>query len=161
MKPKVYVETSVVSYLTAWPSGDLIVAGRQKITRDWWPYALHRFELVVSELVIRESSAGDAQAIQDRLNALQNLPVLAVSPEADELAAALIAQRAIPPEKPEDALHIALAVVNGIEYLVTWNFKHIANASMRAQIEQVCRTEGFAPSTICSPEELAEETNNA
>ena len=156
MKPRVYVETTVLGYLTSWPSGDLLVASRQKITRDWWRYALGAFQLVASELVHREASAGDDQAIQARLEALKALPVLAVSQRAEDFARALVAGGAVPPTEPEDALHIALAVVNGIEYLVTWNFKHIANAVMRSKIQGVCIAEGYDPSTICTPEELLE-----
>jgi len=156
MKPRVYVETTVLGYLTAWPSGDLVVAGRQKITRDWWRFALNAFDLVVSELVHREAGAGDPQAIRDRLEALKGLPVLAVSTPAEDLARALVAGGAVPSTEPEDALHIALAAVNGIEYLVTWNFKHIANAVVRSKIHGVCIREGYDPSTICTPEELME-----
>jgi len=156
MKPKVYVETSVLGYLTSWPSGDLVVAGRQKITRDWWRYASRTFNLVVSELVHREASVGDPQAIHDRLEALEGLPVLAIGQPAVELSRVLVERGAVPPTEPEDSLHIALAVVNGIEYLVTWNFKHIANAAMRSRIHSVCIAEGYDPSTICTPEELLE-----
>jgi predicted nucleic acid-binding protein len=156
MKPKVYVETTVLGYLTSWPSGELVVAGRQKLTRDWWRYALTTFELVVSELVHREASAGDPQAVRDRLEALKGLPVLAFDARAHDFARALLARRAVPLTLPEDALHIALAVVNGIEYLVTWNFKHIANAALRATIDGVCIAEGYYPCIICTPEELLE-----
>jgi len=156
MKPRVYVETTVLGYLTSWPSGDLVVAGRQKITRDWWRYAVNVFDLVVSELVHREASAGDPQATGDRLEALKDLPVLAVGQRAEDFARALVAGGAVPSTEAEDALHIALAVVNGIEYLVTWNFKHIANAAMRSRIHSVCIAEGYDPSTICTPEELLE-----
>ena len=156
MKPRVYVETTVLGYLTSWPSGDLVVAGRQKVTRDWWPCALNAFDVVVSELVHREASAGDPEAIRDRLEALKDLPVLAVTQRAADLARALVAGGAVPSTEPEDALHIALAVVNGIEYLVTWNFKHIANAAMRSKIHGVCIAEGYDPCTICTPEELLE-----
>ncbi len=156
MKPRVYVETSVLGYLTSWPSGDLVFAGRQKITRDWWRYALNAFDLVVSDLVHREASAGDPQAIRDRLEALKDLPVLAINQRAEDFAQALVAGGAVPSTEAEDALHIALAVVNGIEYLVTWNFKHIANAAIRSKIHGVCIAEGYNPCTICTPEELLE-----
>ena len=154
MKPKVYVETSVIGYLTNWPSGDLIVAARQKITRDWWRDAPNKFELVVSDVVLREAGSGDAQAAQDRLAAIAPFPVLAVVQVANDLAKALISQSAVPPTFPEDALHIALASVNALEYLVTWNFKHIANAQMRTKIGDVCIAEGYPAPTICTPEEL-------
>ena len=156
MKPHVYIETTVIGYLTSWPSGDLIIAGRQKITRDWWRQASDVFDLIASELVLREASAGDPLAVQDRLAVIDDLPLLAVSQESNELANALLAQGAIPVNEPEDALHIAISVVNGIEYLVTWNFRHIANAKMRFKIQNVCSDEGYAPSTICTPEELLE-----
>ena len=107
MKPRVYVETTVISYLTARPARDVVVAGHQQSTRDWWEIASDRFELVVSDLV-----------------------------------------------------HVAIAAANGVEYLVTWNFRHIANAVARPLIESCCRQAGFAPPTICTPEELMEETHN-
>jgi predicted nucleic acid-binding protein len=160
MKPRVYVETTVLGYLTTWPSGDLVVAGRQKITRDWWRYAQGVFELVISELVFREAATGDPQAIRDRLEAVKGLPVLAVSRQAEKLAANLISRRAVPPTEPEDALHIAVAVVSGIEFLATWNFKHIANAAMRWKINDVCYAGGYDPCTICTPEELLEPDSN-
>jgi hypothetical protein len=103
MKPRVYVETSVLGYLTSWPSGDLVVAGRQKITRDWWRYASNVFELVVSELVHREASAGDPQVIRDRLEALKDLPVLAISERAEDFARVLVAGGAVSSTEPEDA----------------------------------------------------------
>jgi hypothetical protein len=160
MKPTVYVETTVLGYLTSWPSGDLIVAGRQKITRDWWRYALNAFDLVVSELVLREASAGDPEAVRDRLESMKNLPILAINQRAEDFGRALVAGGAVPSTEPEDALHIALAVVNGIEYVVTWNFKHIANAAMRSKIHEVCIAEGYGPCTICTPEELQEPGSN-
>ena len=160
MKPRVYVETSVLGYMTSWPSGDLVVAGRQKITHDWWRYALNAFELVVSELVHHEASAGDLQAIRERLDALKGLPVLSISQQAKDFARALVAGGAVPPTEQEDALHIALAVVNGIEYMVTWNFKHIANATIRSRINGVCIAEGYNSCTICTPEELLEQDDD-
>ena len=160
MKPKVYVETSVLGYLASRPSGDVIVAGRQKITRDWWHSASNAFDLVVSELVHREASVGDPQAVRERLEALVNLPVLAVSRRSENFAQALIAGEAVPSAAAADALHIALAVVNGIEYLVTWNFKHIANAATRSRIHGVCVAGGYDPCVICTPEELLEPEGN-
>jgi predicted nucleic acid-binding protein len=157
MKPTVYVETSVIGYLTSWPSGDLVVAGRQKITRDWWRDAAARYELIVSEVVLREASTGDAQAMKDRLAVLEPLQLVDISNEAAELAQTLMAHGAVPSTETEDALHIALAAVHGMEYLVTWNFKHIANAAMRRKINDVCVMAGYDPPIICSPDELAEE----
>ena len=156
MKPKVYVETTVVSYLTAWPSRDVVIAGYQQTTREWWLDAADRFELVASELVINEASAGDADAAQDRLTALESVTLLDAIEEAAELAQQLIDSGAIPEKAAEDAGHIAIAVTNGIDYLVTWNCRHIANATTRSQIERVCRNAGYEPTVICTPAELVE-----
>ena len=113
-------------------------------------------KLLVSDVVMREASTGDPQAVQDRLVVLQGLPILPASHEAQDLVDGLVAQGAVPITEPEDAAHIAFAVVNGIEYLVTWNFKHIANAAMRLRINSVCIAAGYVPVTICTPEELSE-----
>jgi hypothetical protein len=156
MKPKAYIETTVVSYLTAWPSRDVVIAGHQQITREWWSNAADRFELVASQLVIDEASAGDPDAARDRLAALASVTLLEASDTALQLAQQLIATGAIPERAAEDAAHIAIAVTNGVEYLVTWNCRHIANATMRSQIEMACRDAGFQPAIICTPDELME-----
>jgi len=156
MTPKTYIETSVVSYLTAWPSRDVVIAGHQQITRQWWATAADRFELVASQLVIDEASAGDAEAARDRLAALSSVTLLDATDEARQLAEELVAANAIPERKAEDAAHIAIAVTNGVDFLVTWNCRHIANAAMRSEIERVCRRAGYEPTIICTPDELME-----
>jgi predicted nucleic acid-binding protein len=156
MKTTVYIETTVVGYLTSRTQTDVTVAGHQATTRDWWKTAASRFELIISQLVVRECSAGDEKAASERLEVLNGLALVPTSLEAEELAAALISGHAVPAIYPEDALHIAIAAVNGIEYLVTWNFRHIANASVRSSIERICREAGYEPPTICTPEELLE-----
>jgi hypothetical protein len=156
MKPKAYIETSVVSYLTAWPSRDVVIAGHQQITRQWWATAADRFELVASQLVIDEANAGDAEAARDRLAALTSVTLLDATDEARQLAEELVAANAIPERKAEDAAHIAIAVTNGVDFLVTWNCRHIANAAMRSEIERVCRRAGYEPTIICTPDELME-----
>ena len=160
MNPTVYIETTVIGYLTSRPREDPIVAGHQNTTRDWWQTAADRFDLVASELVVQECSAGDQTAAEERLEALAGISLLRTTSEADQLAAALIAGHAVPESQPEDALHIALAVVNGIQYLVSWNFRHIVNAAVRSTIERICRDAGYEPPTICTPEELL-DTNDA
>jgi hypothetical protein len=156
MKPKAYIETTAVSYLTAWPSRDVVIAGHQQITRQWWTTAADRFELVASQLVIDEASAGDAEAARDRLAALASVALLDATDEALQLAKELVAANAIPEKAAEDAAHIAIAVTNGVDFLVTWNCRHIANAAMRSEIERVCRRAGFEPTIICTPDELME-----
>ena len=160
MNPTVYIETTVIGYLRSRPRNDPIVAGHQNTTRDWWQTAAHRFNLVASELVVRECSAGDEAAAEERLEALAEITLLRMTSDTEQLANALIAGHAIPESHPEDALHIALAVVNGIQYLVTWNFRHIANAAVRSTIERICRDAGYEPPVICTPEELL-DTNDA
>ncbi len=156
MKPKVYIETTVVSYLTAWPSRDVVIAGHQQTTRDWWRDAGERFELVASELVIDEASEGDSEAARDRLAVLASVTLLEATSDAAQLARTLIESGAIPEKAAEDAAHIAIAVTNGVDYLVTWNCRHIANATIRSLVERVCRNAGFEPTIICTPGELLE-----
>ncbi|MCH8043768.1 MAG: type II toxin-antitoxin system VapC family toxin [Planctomycetes bacterium] len=123
MKPSVYVETTVIGYLTSWPSDNLVVAGHQRTTREWWEFASERFALMVSELVVRESGRGDSQAVKDRNEALRGLPVLGISDAADRLANELVSKGAIPQSEPEDALHVATAVVDGVQYISDLEFQ--------------------------------------
>lgn len=157
MKETVYIETSVVSYYTSKPSRDLVIAGRQEITREKWPEILKTFEPHISALVVQEAEHGDAEAAQKRLSAISKMPVLSISDEAERLASLLIKDGPIPEQYPEDALHIALATVNGMDYLLTWNFTHINNAQMKAKIISLVEAEGYLCPTICSPEELLGE----
>jgi predicted nucleic acid-binding protein len=131
MKPKVYIETSVVSYLTAWPSKNAYIAGHQDATRDWWERRRQDFDLFTSQLVIREAGAGDRQAAQQRLQILASLPLVDITQEAIELSQQLFNHGPLPPKAADDALHIALATVHKIDYLLTWNCKYIANAEMQ------------------------------
>ena len=157
MKPKAYIETTVVSHLTARPSRDMVIVGHQEITRQWWSTAANRFELVASQLVIDE--AGDAEAARDRLAALAFVTLLNATGEALQLAEDFVTANAIPEKAAEDAAHIAVAVANGVDFLVTWNCRHIANAAMRSGIERVCRRAGYEPAIICTPDELMESEN--
>jgi len=156
MKPRVYVETSVVSYLTARPSADIVVAAHQQITRHWWETCRERFDLVASGLVVEEAGAGDEQAARERLEELAKVTLVEASEDALSLARQLVVSGPIPQRAAQDALHVAIAVTNGVDYLVTWNCRYIANATMRRQIEAVCRSAGYEPPTICTPEELRE-----
>lgn len=155
-RPKVYLETSIPSYLASRPSNDLRVCANQNISLDWWANRRHFFELYVSELVIDESSLGDAEAARRRLDFLVEIPLLQNNEETKKLAGYLLKKGSLPPKASLDALHIAIATVHGIEYLLTWNCTHIANAIMRPKIEQACRDCGFEPPIICTPQELME-----
>jgi hypothetical protein len=153
MKPRVYLETSIVSYLVALPSRDIVQAAHQQITREWWERR-DRFELFVARPVLTEAAAGDADAAARRLAALDGIPILAVSAEASGFAGRLLSKGIVPAKASIDAIHIGVAVMNGMDYLLTWNCTHIANATVRGKIEDACREEGLRPPIICTPEEL-------
>lgn len=157
-KPTVYTETTVVSYLTAWPSRDLVRAAQQQQTREWWDGRRDAFELVCSELVQQEAAAGDPAAAADRLKVLADLRVLVATPDAAALAVDLITRLQLPPRAQPDALHVAIAATNGVDYLLTWNCRHLSNAVLRPRIEWVCRDNHLEPPVICTPPELMEAT---
>jgi predicted nucleic acid-binding protein len=157
MKPKLYMETTVPSYLTARPSRDLIIAGHQQITREWWQERRESFQIFVSQLVVDEVSAGDPAAVRERLRAIEDLPLLDITPEVEPLASALLKARVLPRKAATDAAHIALSAVHGMDLLVTWNCVHIANAVMAKAVAKVCEDNGFECPVICTPEELLGE----
>jgi predicted nucleic acid-binding protein len=154
MKPAVYIETTVISYLTAWPSRDLIRAAQQQTTREWWDTERARFELFTSQLVLVEAAAGDATAAAERTEILRVLPLLDVNEPAAELADALVASGAIPAVATRDAVHVGICATNGIDYLLTWNFRHLANARMQDRIREVCESHGHKAPVICTPDTL-------
>jgi predicted nucleic acid-binding protein len=153
----VYLETTVIGYLTSRPSRDLVVAAHQQLTRDWWDIHRTSYDLFVSEAVIAECGAGDPQAAQERLDRLANLPVLDVTGEVEDLADRLVQGIPLPAKANIDALHVALATVHGIDFLLTWNCTHIANAALQHKIEAVCRAAGYNCPTICTPQQLMED----
>ena len=150
MKPSVYIETTIPSYLTAWRSPELVMAANQEATRSWWDTARPRFELFISGIVLDEASRSDPEAVERRVSVLEGLPELDLSEQAEALARQLLAGAALPAKATTDALHIAIVTVHGIDYLLTWNCKHIANARMRPRIESICRTAGYEPPIICT-----------
>ena len=152
----VYIETTVVGHLAGRMHPDPIIAARQMATRAWWSGESSRYRLLVSQAVIDECSDGDPVAAAERLREIQWLGLLTPSSAVAALADALIVGKALPASEPQDAFHIAIAAVHGVNYLLTWNFKHIANVSVRSRIERVCRDAGFEPPVICTPEELME-----
>jgi len=154
MKASVYIETTIVSYLAAKLSRDLVVAAHQQLTAEWWATRRSDFELFTSEFVLREASIGDESMAQKRLDLLMEIPVLAINESALSLARDLIDRKVIPQRYAEDASHIAIATVHGLDYLLTWNCKHIANARLQRSITVICRDAGFEPPVICTPEEL-------
>ena len=153
----VYVETSVISYLASLPSRDLRVAAWQQITTQWWEQEKSKYELFTSELVLAEAAAGDPSAAQKRIDKLNGIPYLNVSDEAKVLAARLIADGGMPAHAEADALHVATASVHAIDYLLTWNCRHIDNATTKPVVRSICAVAGYACPEICTPLELLSE----
>jgi predicted nucleic acid-binding protein len=157
MKEKLYIETSVLSYLAARPSRDLLVAARQEATAELWSRLLSSSSTgYVSTLVHREAQQGDPEQARKRMDALSSLGVLDIDQEAQTLAEQILAAKAVPAEYPDDALHMAVAAVNGMDALVTWNFAHLNNPIARIKIRQVVEANGYRCSEGCSPDELSE-----
>lgn len=154
MIPLVYVETSIISYLGARQSRELVTAAHQQITQDWWSTARSGFRLGVSELVVQEASLGDPESARRRLELLHGLDLLQLTEAGRELARDLMGALAIPSTAVADALHIAIAAENGAHFLLTWNCRHIANARTRSLIERILLARGYTPPTLCTPEEL-------
>jgi hypothetical protein len=152
---KVYLETTIVSYLTGLPGRDVVLTAHQQLTSEWWQ-GRHRFDLYVSEAVLQEAAGGDPGAAARRMAALQGISVLEVTAAVAELARALVAGHAVPITAAVDAVHIAVAALHGMDFLLTWNCTHIANAVTRGRIEHVCRRAGLVSPVICTPEELME-----
>ncbi|MBF0121089.1 MAG: type II toxin-antitoxin system VapC family toxin [Desulfobacterales bacterium] len=157
MKPKIYIETSVISYLTARMSRDIITSAHQQITHDWWDNRRIKFQLYASQLVISEAEKGDKNAAEKRLNVLKDITLLELNKETVELADIFIKHKNISKKVSEDIFHIAIATIYGLDYLLTWNCKHIANAEIHKKIAKICINEGYEMPTICTPEELMGE----
>ena len=157
IKPRIYIETTVVSYLVARLSDNPTLASRQQGTRQLWDSGFTEFEFVVSDAVLDEVSQGDSTVAQRRLEALSNLTVLETLPEANILAKALIDAGVFPQRSRPDAQHIAIATTHRVNYLVSWNYRHIVSEIKRQHINQVCQDEGFQPIAIRTPIELMEE----
>lgn len=157
----VYLETTFVSYLVSQPSRDLIVAAHQQLTRDWWGQRRHQFRCVISQVVLDEITVGDPVEIQKRLEITSPLDVLAASIEAESLTQAIMARGVLPMKAVRDAAHIAIATVYSVQYILTWNCRHIANAQILRRIERICQQSGYLMPLVCTPEELLEEPENA
>jgi len=150
------METSVFGYLAMRPPADLVTAANQQVTRDFWDNHRSRFDLFASLAVVDECLAGDPEAAAERNVFLRDIPVLGVNDDVLSLARSLVAGMPLPEKASIDAVHIAVAAINGLDYLVTWNCKHIANPALRGTIEAVCRAAGYVAPVICTPPELIE-----
>lgn len=156
MAATIYVETTIPSYLAARPSRDLVTAAHQQLTMDWWQLRRGAFALFVSELVIEEAGSGDVEIAARRLEYLKGLPSLAITLEAEALAGRLLTSGVLPAKAAADALHLAIAAAHRVDYLLTWNIRHLANAAIRRQVERVTAEAGLVAPVLCTPEELME-----
>jgi len=154
MKRSLYLESTIPSYLVAAPSRDLLIAAHQQVTAEWWRNRRIEFDLYVSQFILDEIGRGDAEVAKRRLDAVKGIPLLDITEDVLDLAAGFLTLRIIPKRAGTDAVHIALAAVHSIDFLLTWNCKHIANAAIIRDIEAVCRMRGFPCPVICTPEEL-------
>lgn len=154
-KPRVYLETSIIGFLSSRPSVNVHTASKQAFTHDWWRDERDRFETFVSRVVIEEVSAGDQDAAAERLRLLDGIPVLVTPNAALTLTRSLMEFSGLPAKAEADASHMALAAIHGMDYLLTWNCKHIANAVLRPKIVEVCMEAGFRAPIMCTPEELS------
>ena len=152
----IYVDTSIAGYLSVRSASDVVSQGRPELTRRWWQQRSEGFDLDISQLVLDEAGAGDPAAAADRLRLLEGLPLLGESAEADHLADLLLARHLLPGKAAADAQHVALAATAGVDYLLTWNCKHIANADLLPALYETLRAEGFPPLLIVTPEEFSD-----
>jgi hypothetical protein len=150
----VYIESSVISYITARPNRDIVISARQAVTIEWWETYRNQFEIYVSELVLEEIGCGDPMAASHRIAIVKDIPILVISQSAISIAQALVKEKAIPESSTEDALHIGIAAVQNIDFLLTWNFKHMNNANTRIKIASIITELNYSSPIICSPEEL-------
>ena len=154
MKRRVYLETTIASCLAARPSRDLIIGAHQELTIEWWAHHRQRFEVFISDLVLQEAARGDQTAASKRLVELAGITVLETNEEARELARQFVDRGLIPQKAVEDAFHVAIATAQGMDFLLTWNCRHIANAEIIERLQSVCEELGYEMPTLCTPEQL-------
>jgi hypothetical protein len=150
----VYLETTILSYLAAKPSRDLLVAAHQQMTHEWWSIRRSSFECFISQVVLDELTGGDAEAVKRRLALVEGFPLLEATEEAERLTELIVSGGAIPLRAARDAAHIAIAAVHSIEFLLTWNCSHLANAQILRKVSAICTANGFDMPLVCTPEEL-------
>jgi hypothetical protein len=156
MTKSVYVETSIFSYLTARPSRDIISAAHQQITLNWWENQRQNYTIYASNLVVAEASQGDQSCAQARIQQLLTIPMLEINKACEQLANELIKQSSIPPKAQDDALHVAIASQHNMDFLLTWNCRHLANGNLIPKVRAIIEALGLKFPHICTPEELME-----
>ena len=154
MPRRIYIETTIPSYLTARPGRDIVQAARQQLTREWWDVERRHYDLCISQIVLDEAAAGDAEAAQRRIAVIDTLPLLDLTFEVDRLAGAIMQSGLLPASASRDAVHIAVTAVHQVHFLLTWNCRHIANATIFRDLQRLIMSAGYDMPVICTPEEL-------
>jgi hypothetical protein len=154
MPRRIYIETTIPSYLTARPSRDIVQAARQQLTREWWDAERRNYDLCISQIVSDEAAAGDAAAAQRRMAVIDTLPLLDLTFEVDGLAETIMQSGLLPASASRDAVHIAVTAVHQVHFLLTWNCRHIANATIFRDLQRIIMSAGYDMPVICTPEEL-------
>jgi hypothetical protein len=154
MRRRIYIETTIPSYLTARPSRDIVQAARQQLTREWWDAERRNYDLCISQIVLDEAAAGDAEAAQRRMTVIEALPLLDLTFEVDGLADTIMQSGLLPASASRDAVHIAVTAVHQMHFLLTWNCRHIANATIFRDLQLIIMSAGYDMPVICTPEEL-------
>ena len=160
MKPSVYLETSVISYCAAESSRDIVLLGKQTVTRDWWENHLSKFQTFLSPIVLEEIQRGNPKAASSRINLVKGVPLLGVNNEIIELAKTIYQEIQLPQKAQADAYHIAIPSFHQIDFLLTWNCSHIANPFIQRQLRRIIEACGYQPPVICTPQELLENEND-
>lgn len=156
---RIYIESTIPSYVVARPARDLLQAARQQLTKDWWELRREKHELFTSQVVLDEIAAGDAVGAQQRLELVADLKLLDLTDDANLLTKDILRSGSLPPTADRDAAHIALATVHEMDILLTWNCRHIANAAIQSRLRRLIEAAKFDLPVICTPEELMEDDN--
>jgi len=154
MSETVYIETSILGYLTARATKNLIIAANIEVTRDWWEFRRSNFRLYISQVVLDEIAEGDSEIATQRLEIIRDFPLLELNQAVRDLAGQFLTRSNLPPKAANDAVHIATATVYGLDYLLTWNCKHIANAQIQRKLAEISLDFGYQLPILCTPYEL-------
>ncbi|MEG4284740.1 type II toxin-antitoxin system VapC family toxin [Microcoleus sp. A006_D1] len=154
MSETVYIETSILGYLTARATKNLIIAANIEVTRDWWEFRRSNFRLYISQVVLDEIAEGDSEIATQRLEIIRDFPLLELNQAVRDLAGQFLARSNLPPKAANDAVHIATATVYDLDYLLTWNCKHIANAQIQRKLAEISLNFGYQLPILCTPYEL-------
>ena len=154
---RIYIESTIPSYVVARPARDLLQAARQQTSKDWWELKRHQHELFTSQIVLAEISSGETEMAKQRLETLAGIPVLRVNEQAENLTLQILGSGLLPADADRDAGHIALATVYEMDILLSWNCRHIANAAIQARLRKLAAKSGLTLPVLCTPDELTGE----